>query len=104
MSRKFFEALRRYEELLTYMSGMAHATKREAWQGGPEAERARCARALDELTVAWDIDQRQELAALQQLNQRCLDQYAQGELDAGDFTVKDIEELVAKLRDKLAAD
>jgi hypothetical protein len=102
MSRKFFDTLRRYEEVLIYMSGMAHVTKREAWQGGPESDRARCARALDEVTNVWSIGYEQQLARLQQLNQRCLDQYAQGDLEAGDFTVKDIQELLAKLRDEFS--
>lgn len=104
MSRKFFDALRRYEEMLTYMSGMAHVTTREAWQGGPDAERARCARSLEELRAVWNVGQQRELDSLQQLNQRCLEEYARGDLDAGDLTVKDIQELVAKLRDRLAAD
>lgn len=101
MSGKFFDALRRYEEMLTYMSGMAHATQREAWQGGPEGERMRCARALDELATAWTQEQ-QDLMTLQQMNQRCLQQYRQGELHAGDFTVRDIQALLARLREKVA--
>lgn len=104
MSRKFLETLRRYEEMLTYMSGMAHAKKREAWQGEPESERARCARSLEELAVAWVIGREEELVMLQQLNRRCLDQYARGDLDAGDFTVRDIQELVAKLRETMTAE
>jgi hypothetical protein len=102
MSRKFFDVLRRYEEMLTYMSGMARATQREAWQGGPERERMRCARALDELATAWTYEQ-QDLMTLQQLNQRCLEQYEQGELDAGDFTVRDIQEFLAQLRERVIA-
>ena len=79
------------------MSGMAHVTKREAWQDGPEAERTRCARALDDLAAAWDKEH-PYLVTLQQLNQRCLEQYEQGELDAGDFTVRAIQECLANLR------
>lgn len=101
MSIKFFDSLRRFEEALIGMSGRASLVAREDWMGTPETDRERCADALTALTAAWNQDP-QDLSTLQKMTVQCLEFYVKGELDAGDFAVRDIDEFLSSVRDKAA--
>lgn len=102
MSRKFFDTLRRFEETLIGMSGRSSMVVREDWMGTPDTDRQRCVVALDALASAWDQSP-QDLVTLRQMASRCLELYATGELDAGDFAVRDIDEFLSGVRDRAVA-
>jgi len=101
MSRSFFDAVRKFLEVLVGMSGRVHLENREDWMGTPESDRERCIRALDAVRSVWDQEP-QDLAKLEEMVTRCLAQYAQGELDAGDYAVRDIDEFLSGVKEKAA--
>lgn len=102
MSRKFFDALRRFQEVLTWMSANTTLARREDWMGTPETDRQRCVANLDALAYAW-TQAPQDLMTLRQMTSRCLELYATGELDAGHFAVRDIDEFLSGVRDRAVA-
>lgn len=101
MNKKFSQALRQFEERLIYMSGMASATQREPWQGSPDDERRRVREAFDVLRRLWD-QPAVDLDKLQNLFEHCLQLYESGRNDAGDFAVRDIDELLSGVRERAA--
>jgi hypothetical protein len=102
MSRKFFDALRRFEETHIGMSGRSSMVVREEWMGTPETDQQRCTAALETLASVWN-QAPQDLVTLRQMTSRCLDIYVTGELNAGDFAVRDIDEFLSGVRDSAAA-
>lgn len=102
MSRAFFTAIENLMRTLTYMSFAARPGNREEWEGPPESDRERCVQALESLRAVWNQPP-QELARLDELVTRCLHLYADGELDAGDYAVRDIDEFLSGVRDRAAA-
>ena len=102
MSRAFFNAAAKFLQVLVGMSGRAHLNAREDWMGTPDTDRERCTQAMESLRAIWNQDP-QDLAKLDALVTRCLQLYAQGELDAGDYAVRDIDEFLSGVRDRAAA-
>lgn len=101
MNKKFSQALRQFEEQLIYMSAMAQATSRERWQGSPEDERKSVRVSFEALRSVWD-QPAADFVKLQSLLEHCLQLYEAGHHDAGDFAVRDIDELLSGLRDRAA--
>jgi hypothetical protein len=101
MNRSFLELMRKFEENLSGMGANA-LLPQETWIGTPEEYRERCAKALDVLAAAWTQDS-QDLVKLQQLTKRCLALFAQGEVDAGLFMVKDIDDFLFGVRQRASA-
>lgn len=101
MSRSFLEFMRKFEETLSGMRANA-LLPQETWIGTPEEYRERCAKALDVLSAAWTQDSR-DLVKLQQLVKRALEFYAQGEVDAGTFAAKEVDEFLFGVRQRASA-
>lgn len=99
MKRSYLEIMRRFEEALIAMSTFAHRTTREEWMGTPKDDRDICLSALADLAVAW-TQSPDDLLKLRKLTIECVDQYAKGELDAGDFAAKDIVEFLYDVRER----
>jgi len=102
MSRAFFTAAEQLMRTLVYMSALARRDTREEWQGTPESNRNDCAQALESLRAVWNQDPG-DLAKLDEMVSRCLHLYADGELDAGDYAVRDIDEFLSGVRRQAAA-
>lgn len=81
------------------MSALAGKTDREAWMGTPKDDRDACLKELSSLAGAW-MSSPDDLLKLKRLAKDCIDNYAEGELDAGDFAVKDIVEFLYEVRDQ----
>lgn len=95
---KFYEVMRRFEETLIGVTGRAMLPQEDE-PITPQDDRARCAKTLDALSAAWVIDL-QDLAKLQQLNKRCLDLLAQGDVNAALFVAKEIQLHLIEVRER----
>ena len=94
---KFYEVMRRFEESLIGMTGRAMLPQEDELIT-PEEDRARCAKALGDLSAAWILDPR-DLTKLQQLTQRCLELLAQGDVNAALFAAKGVEGHLIEVRE-----
>ncbi|MBN9407505.1 MAG: hypothetical protein J0H69_00010 [Burkholderiales bacterium] len=65
----------------------------------PEEDRARCAKALGDLSAASILGPR-DLTKLQQLAQRCLELLAEGDVNAALFAAKDVELHLIEVRER----
>lgn len=95
---KFYEVMRRFEESLIGVTGRAMPPQ-DYELITPEEDRARCAKALDALSAAWLLEP-QDLKKLQQLNQRCLELLAQGDVNAALFAAKDVQLHLIEVRER----
>lgn len=99
-NRKLLEAVRKFMEFLVGgVSFRAHLAEREDWMGTPDSDRERCLQALDDVWAAWN-QAPQDLAQLREMTLRCLKHYELGDNDAGDFGVRDIDEFIARVRER----
>jgi hypothetical protein len=95
---KFYEVMRRFEESLIGVKVRAMLPQEDELIT-PEDDRARCAKALDDLSAAWLLDPR-DLTKLRQLTQRCLELLAQGDVDAALFAAKGVELHLIEVRER----
>jgi hypothetical protein len=102
MSRAFFAAVEELMEALVYMSVMARQDTRDEWQGTPESNRDDCAQALESLRSVWNQDPG-DMAKLDEMVSRCLQLYAQNDVDGGGLAIRDIDEFLSGVRRQAAA-
>lgn len=101
MSRAFFAAAEKLMQTLVGMSVRARQETREDWEGTPESDRERCTQALESLRAVWNQDAG-DLAKLDEMVSRCLQFYAQGDVDGGGYAIRDIDEFLSGVRRRAA--
>jgi hypothetical protein len=98
MNQKFTLALRLYEEsCVGVVSRGRH--EREPWMGTREDDYRRCEEAMAKLEQLW-IYRPEDLDALKAVHRKFIDRYRQSRHDEAEWVFKDIDELIASLRDK----
>lgn len=95
---RFYEVMRRFEEALIGVTGRALLPEKHEVIT-PEDDRARCAKALDALSMVWALDP-QDLTKLKQLTQGCLELLARGDINAALFAAKEIQDLLTTVREQ----
>jgi len=97
--KSFSEAQYKFLQTLIGMSGGTRLIDREDWMGTPAWERERCVEAMGPMRTHWPFGV-EDLARLEDMLTCCLRHYEDGQLDAGDYLVRDIEELLYLVRQK----
>lgn len=96
---RFYQVMRKFEETLIGVTVRAMFPQEDALIA-PEGDRARCAKALNQLSAAWVLEP-QDLAKLQKLNQQCLDLLAQGDVNAALSAAKDVQLHLIEVRERV---
>lgn len=102
MSRRFFDALSRFMERLTFMSGMA-GQPREGWMPARENDFAAVRKCWVQVQSLFP-GAPEDIARFKELVDACLSCYEKDENDAGDWAFRAADEFQQNLRDKTYAE